>query len=63
MHIYIYMCVCGYHSVMQSQTHNIAPAISLKVAEDDITFNLAIFKKLLHFNDNVGFRSIMQASK
>ena len=29
------------------------------VAEDDITFKLAIFQNYLHFNDNVG---IMQTS-
>ena len=35
----------------------------LKVAEDDITFILAIFKKSLHLNDNTCFCSIIQASK
>ena len=34
----------------------------VKVAEDDIAFKLAIFKKSLHFNDNAGFCSIIQAS-
>ena len=38
-----------------------SPAI--KVAEDDIAFKLAIFKKSLHLNDNTGFCSIIQASK
>ena len=35
----------------------------LKVAEDDIAFKLAIFKKSLHLNGNTGFCSIIQASK
>ena len=35
----------------------------LKVAEDDIAFKLAIFKKSLHLNGNTGFRSIIQAPK
>ena len=35
----------------------------VKVAEDDIAFKLAIFKKSLHLNDNTGFCSIIQASK
>ena len=35
----------------------------LKVAEDDIAFKLAIFKKSLHLNDNTCFCSIIQASK
>ena len=35
----------------------------LKVAEDDIAFKLAIFKKSLHLNDNTGLCSIIQASK
>ena len=35
----------------------------VKVAEDDITFKLAIFKKSLPVNDNTGFCSIIQASK
>ena len=34
-----------------------------KVAEDDIAFKLAIFKKSLHLNDNTCFCSIIQASK
>ena len=34
-----------------------------KVAEDDITFKLAIFKKSLHLNEKPGFCSIIQASK
>ena len=40
-------------------SHNV-----FKVAEDDIAFKLAIFKKkTLHLNDNTGFCSIIQASK
>ena len=35
---------------------------TLKVAEDDIAFKLAIFKKSLRLNDNTGFCSIIQAS-
>ena len=35
----------------------------IKVAEDDITFKLAIFLKSLPLNDNTGFCSIIQASK
>ena len=35
----------------------------IKVAEDDIAFKLAIFKKSLHLNDNTCFCSIIQASK
>ena len=35
----------------------------LKVAEDDITFKLAILKKSLHLNDNTCFCSIIQSSK
>ena len=35
----------------------------LKVAEDDIAFKMAIFKKSLHLNDNTGFFNIIQASK
>ena len=35
----------------------------IKVAEDDIAFKLAIFKKSLHLDDNTGFCSIIQASK
>ena len=31
----------------------------LKVAEDDIAFKLAIFKKSLHLNDNTGICSII----
>ena len=34
-----------------------------KLAEGDITFKLATFQKYLHFNDNGGFCSIMQAPK
>ena len=37
--------------------------LTLKVAEDDIAFKLAIFKKSLHLNDNTGLCSIIQASK
>ena len=36
---------------------------TIKVAEDDIAFKLAIFKNSLHLNDNTGFCSIIQASK
>ena len=36
---------------------------SLKVAEDDIAFKLAILKKSLHLNDNTCFCSIIQSSK
>ena len=35
----------------------------IKVAEDDIAFKLAIFKKSLHLNDNTCFCSIIQSSK
>ena len=35
----------------------------IKVAEDDIAFKLAIFKKSLHLNDNTGLCIIIQASK
>ena len=35
----------------------------VNVAEDDIAFKLAIFKKSLHLNDNTSFCSIIQASK
>ena len=35
----------------------------VKVAEDDIAFKLAIFKKSLRLNDNTCFCSIIQASK
>ena len=35
----------------------------LKVAEDDIAFKLAILKKVLHWNDNTCFCSIIQSSK
>ena len=35
----------------------------LKVAQDDIAFKLANFKKSLHLNDNTCFCSIIQASK
>ena len=35
----------------------------IKVAEDDITFKLAILKKSLHLNDNTCFCSIIQSSK
>ena len=35
----------------------------IKVAQDDIAFKLAIFKKSLHLNDNTCFCSIIQASK
>ena len=35
----------------------------VKVAEDDIAFKWAIFKKSLHLNDNTGLCSIIQASK
>ena len=48
----------------------VAPCISrsssnlgIKVAEDDITFKMAIFLKSLPLNDNTGFCSIIQASK
>ena len=34
-----------------------------KVAEDDMTFKLAIFKKSLPFNHNAGFCGILQALK
>ena len=37
--------------------------VPIKVAEDDIAFKLAIFKKSLHLNDNTGFCNIIQASK
>ena len=37
--------------------------VTIKVAEDDISFKLAIFKRWLHLNDNTGFCSIIQASK
>ena len=37
--------------------------ITVKVAEDDIAFKLAIYKKSLHLNDNTGFCSIILASK
>ena len=33
------------------------------MAEDDIAFKLAIFKKSLHLNDNTWFCSIIQSSK
>ena len=36
---------------------------TLKVAEDDIAFKLAILKKSLHLNDNICFCSIIQSSK
>ena len=36
---------------------------AVKVAEDDIAFKLAIFKKSLHLNDNTCFCSIIQSSK
>ena len=36
---------------------------TLKVAEDDIAFKLAILKKSLHLNDNTCFCSIIQSSK
>ena len=36
---------------------------SVKVAEDDIAFKLAILKKSLHLNDNTCFCSIIQSSK
>ena len=36
---------------------------AVKVAQDDIAFKLAIFKKSLHLNDNTCFCSIIQASK
>ena len=39
------------------------PKHCVKVAEDVIAFNLAIFKKSLYLNDNTGFCSIIQASK
>ena len=39
-------------------------SLGVKVAEDDIAFKLAIFKKKsLHLNDNTCFCSIIQASK
>ena len=37
--------------------------ILLKVAENDIAFKLAILKKSLHLDNNIGFCSIIQASK
>ena len=36
---------------------------SVKVAEDDIAFKLAILKKSLHLNDNTCFCSIIISSK
>ena len=37
--------------------------MQIKVAEDDIAFKLAILKKVLHWNDNTCFCSIIQSSK
>ena len=37
--------------------------VSIKVAEDDIAFKLAILKKSLHLKDNTCFCSIIQSSK
>ena len=39
------------------------PTLLIKVAEDDIAFKLAILKKVLHWNDNTCFCSIIQSSK
>ena len=38
-------------------------SIVLKVAEDDMTFKLAIFLKSFPFNENAGFCSLTQVSK
>ena len=46
------------------QVYTVDEINRIKVAEDDIAFKLAIFKKKsLHLNDNTGFCSIIQASK
>ena len=45
------------------QIWHIGMSKHVKVAEDDIAFNLAILKNSLHLNDNTCFCSITQASK
>ena len=37
--------------------------LTVKVAEDDIAFKLAILNKSLHLNDNTSFFGIIQSSK